>query len=83
MIADIFMAFVIALLLEMLSLSNEYFKQFVIFVSCFTITLVYFVEGCKLNFIGNFDLSVWIMFVIMFDILLMFTIKKILKHIKE
>lgn len=83
MIADILMAFVIALFLEMFSLISKHFKQIVILVCCFTLVFVYFVSGCQVDFVGTIDLAIWIMFVIMFDIVLMFTTKKIKNHIKE
>jgi hypothetical protein len=83
MIADILMAFVIALFLEMFSLINKYVKQIAILVCCFALVFVYFVGGCQVDFVGTIDLAIWIMFVIMFDIVLMFTTKKIKKQIKE
>lgn len=83
MIADILMAFVIALFLERFSLINKYFKQIAILVCCFILVFIYFVNGCQIDFVGTIDLAIWIMFVIMFDIMLMLIIKKIKKHIKE
>ena len=83
MITDILMAFVMALFLEMFSLISKYLKQIVIFVCCFTLVFVYFVSGCQIDFVGTIDLTIWIMFIIMFDIMLMVITKKIKKHIKE
>lgn len=83
MIVDILMAFVIALFLEMFLLINKYLKQIVVFVCCLTLVFVYFVSGWQVDFIGKIDLAIWIMFVIIFDIALMFATKKIKKHIKE
>jgi len=82
MITDILMAFVIALLLEMLSF-NKYIKPIAISMCCLTIIFIYFINGCQLDFAGTIDLAIWIIFVIMFDIVLMFVGKKIESHIKE
>ena len=79
MIVDILMAFATALFLEMLALTNKRFKQFIILIICLAIIFIYFISGYQLNFIGEIDLAIWIMFVIIFDMVLMFTIRKILK----
>jgi hypothetical protein len=83
MIVDVLMALIVALFLEMFSLINKYVKQIAIIVCCFTLIFVYFVRGCQVDFIGKMNLAIWIMFVIIFDIALMFATKQIMKHIKE
>lgn len=76
MVVDMLMAFVIALFLEMLSSINKYFKQIAIFINCILIIFIYFICGCRIDFIGEMDLSIWIVFVIMFDEVLMSVFKK-------
>lgn len=65
---DICVAFVVAMLFNMLGQIGKIFKKLSVFVACTTLVVVYFING-SLNFIANMDFSVWIMFVILFDIL--------------
>jgi hypothetical protein len=86
MIADVTMAFAVAIIIELLSLSVfdfENLKQFVVFMFCFPIVLVYFINGCQINFIGKMDFAIWVIFVIMFDTVLVLLEKVIKNHIKE
>lgn len=80
MIVDIIIAFLIALLMN---IGNKYLKQITIFASCLTTIIVYFVNGCQINFIGEIDFGIWITFVIIFDIALAFAEIKLKKYIKE
>lgn len=67
MCADIIVAFAVALLFNMFGQIGKIFKELLVFVACATLVVVYFING-SLTFISSMDLSVWIMFVIMFDI---------------
>ena len=80
MIADIIMAFLMVMLMNM---GNKYLKQIMIFVCCLTIIIVYFVNNHQINFIGEIDFGIWMAFIIMFDITLTFAEKKVRKYIKE
>ena len=80
MITDIIMAFLMAMLMNM---GNKYLKQIMIFVCCITIIITYFINNFQINFIGEIDFGIWLIFIIMFDITLTFTGKRIKKHIKE
>lgn len=79
MFVDIMMAFVIALLIECISLN----KQIMILMACVSIIIIYFVSGCQLDFIGKIDFGVWIIFVILFNKIIMIGINKLRNHIKE
>lgn len=86
MITDVVMAFVVAVFIELSSLAGMFFanfKQFVIFMCCVPIVLIYLVNGYQINFIGKMDFSIWILFVIMFDAVLVLLEAEIKKHIKE
>ena len=75
MMVDILMAIVIAIFLEMLSTINTYLKNIAILLNCITIISIYFICGCKINFIGQMDLSIWLALVIIADEILMFATK--------
>ena len=86
MIADVVMAFVVATFIELLSLAGIYFanfKQFVIFMCCLPIVLAYLVNGYQNNFIGKMDFAIWVIFVVMFDAVLVLLEVEIKKHIKK
>ncbi len=76
MISSIIMAFISALLLEMFSLLNNRIKQFIVFVSCLTLMVVYVATKGQFDS-GNVDLTVWILLTIMFDMIFKFIINKI------
>lgn len=80
MIADILMAFIVAALIEMISLNNKYIKRIIISIICLTNIIVYFSNGNKFDFIGEMDYSIWLFFVILFNILISFIADKIKKH---
>lgn len=80
MIADIIIAFLMAMLMNM---SNKYLKQIMIFVCCVTIIIVYFINNFQINFIGEIDFGIWLSFIIVFDIALTFAKERIKKYIKE
>ena len=82
-VTDIIMAFLVAVDLELFSFANKYFKWGAIFVSCFTLLMIYFFTDYSLEFAGNLELSVWLMLVIAFDIILMFVEEIFKKHIKR
>ena len=82
MSTDISMAFVIAILIELFSLISKRFKRFIIFVWCIIIIHTYFANGCQINFIGEMDLAVWMVFVIMFNEMVMFATEISMKYIK-
>ena len=83
MFSDILMAFVIALFVEWVHLTDKVFKQIMVIVFCISIIVIYFVSGCQLNYIGEINFGVWILFVILFDQILMIGINELIKHIKE
>lgn len=68
MSADIGMAFVIALLIRMFSMTSKYLKYIVVSTVCIEFISIYFRNGCEIGFIGEMDLAIWIMFVILFDV---------------
>lgn len=80
MVTDIIIAFLMALLMN---IGNKYLKQIMIFICCLTIIIVYFVNGCQINFIGEIDFGIWLTFIIMFDIVLAFAEIKLKKYLKE
>ena len=82
MCADIIVAFAVALLFNMFGQMGKIFKKLLIFVACVTLVAVYFING-SLNFISSMDLSIWIMFVILFDILVQVFEALLRKKIKE
>jgi hypothetical protein len=82
MCADIIVAFAVALLFNMFGQMGKIFKELLVFVACATLVVVYFINR-SLNFIGSMDLSIWIMFVIMFDILVQVFEASLRKKIKE
>jgi hypothetical protein len=82
MFADIFTAFVVALLFNMFGQMGGIFKKLLVFMACTTLIVVYFING-SLNFIGSMDLSIWIMFVIIFDYLVQGFEYCLRKKIKE
>lgn len=81
MIVDIMMAFIMAILLMLCSFSD--LKDFVTFIFCFTVAFIYIVTGWQLDFIGKMDFGAWIMFIIIFDKILMFIINRFIRKIKE
>ena len=68
--ADIGMAFVIALLIRMFAMTNKYLKYIAVSTVCISFISIYFRNGCEIGFIGEMDLAIWIMFVILFDVFL-------------
>lgn len=70
MSADIGMAFVIALMIRMFAMTSKYFKYIVVSTLCITLISIYFRNGCEIGFVGEMDLAIWIVFVILFDTLL-------------
>lgn len=83
MISDILMALIVAILIEMVSLNNKYMKRIMTSIICLTNIIAYFLNGNKFNFIGTMDYSIWIFFVILFNILLSFITDKIIKEYKK
>jgi hypothetical protein len=66
MFADICVAFAVAILLNMFGQMGKLFKSLVVFAACVTLIVVHFING-PLTFIGSMDLSIWLMFTIVFD----------------
>ena len=77
MIADILIAFVVAAMIEMVSLNSYRLKKIMISIICLTIIIVYFLNGRKIDFAGEIDFAIWILFVILFSILLTILSNKI------
>ena len=67
---DISMAFVIALMIRMFALTSKYLKYIVVTTMCMTLIAIYFKNGSTIGFIGEMDLAIWIVFVVLFDMLL-------------
>ena len=72
MIIDIGMAFVVACIIELCSSFSKFYKYLVIFVSCITLILIYFING-DIGYLGKIDLGIWILFVVVFDLLILIT----------
>lgn len=87
MFIDIMMALLFALLIEWISLNSKAFKQIVILTICVSIIIIYFASGCQIDFIvdfiGRLDFGVWVIFVILFNRIIMIGINKLINHIKE
>lgn len=66
MFADICAAFGVAILLNMFGQMGKLFKALMVAAACATLIVVYFING-PLTFIGSMDLSIWIVFTIIFD----------------
>lgn len=82
MISSIVNAFISSLLLEMFSLLNNRIKQFIVFISCLTLTVVCIITEGQLDS-GNVDLTVWILLTVMFDMIFKFIINKIINKIEN
>ena len=80
MFVDIMMALVIALFLEYVALTSKAFKQIIILTGCIFIIVIYFIDGCNLDFIGKMNFGVWLVFVILFNKIVMFGINKLKKY---
>lgn len=83
MFADILMAFIIAMVIELFSFLNKSFKQFMICFICIFIIVMYFILDNQINFIGKIDFEIWILFVILFNNIITIGINKLTKAIKE
>ena len=87
MSVDISMAFIIALMIRMFALTNKYLKYMVVLTMCVTLTSIYFNNENTIGFIGEMDLAIWIVFVVIFDTLLDLLVNGIVyvinNHIKE
>lgn len=70
MIADILMAFCVAIMIEMISLNNYRLKKIMISIICLTIIIVYLLNDRNINFLGETDFAIWIIFVILFNVLI-------------
>lgn len=67
MITDILMAFAFALLIQIFLFIGTNFKRIIVFTFCITIIFIYFITGCKIDFISQIDFAIWITFIIMFN----------------
>lgn len=83
MMMDIAIALLLALLLEMFSLINKYFKSIAILTCCVTFIVIYCVSGWQIDFKGQMDLTIWILCIVGFDTLLAIGIDMLSDHIKE
>lgn len=75
MVSDIIIAFLVAIILQQVSTTNKRLKQFIIVIASIIIICIYFIKG-QLDFIGEIDFSIWILFVILFDIAFDYIISK-------
>lgn len=69
MFADILVAFVVAIMINMFAQMGKLFKHLLVFVACCTLLVVYFIQGTP-SFLGELDFSAWLLFLIIFDILI-------------
>lgn len=83
MMMDIAIALLLALLLEMFSLINKYFKRIAILVCCVTFIVIYYASGWQIDFKGQMDFTIWILCIVGFDTLLATGLDKLSNHIKE
>lgn len=83
MFTDIMMAFIIAMVIELLSLDIKAFKQFLICFICILIITMYFIFDNQINFIGKIDFEIWIIFVILFNNIITIGINKLTNAIEE
>lgn len=81
MIVDILMAFVIAMILELFSFHSNTLKQILISVVFIECVVVYFICG-QINFVGEIDFEIWIMFVTIFNIVITNVMDRLEKHMK-
>lgn len=79
---DICAAFTVALIFNMYESLGKYFKKLMVLVSCLTFIGIFYVKG-TINFIGDMDLSVWILLVIVFDVLVTGAKAVVLRNKKE
>lgn len=82
-ISDIITAFTMALFLQLLTLAGKRFRKIAILSFCYTGIFTYFICNKNIDFIGNIDLSIWILFIIIFDSLIARLIKYFHKKDKE
>ena len=82
MIADILMAFVVAVLIEMISLNSYRFKKIMVSIICLINIIIYFLNDRNIDFVGEVDYAIWILLVILFNTLLTIISDKI-KQIKK
>ena len=80
---DIWMAFFIALFIEWVYVNSKFLGEITILTIYIGIISAYYIHGCKINFVGEVDFAVWIIFVLLFNKIIKFVVKKIAKHIKE
>jgi hypothetical protein len=66
MLADILIALVFALIIEMFGALGKTMKHILIVVCCATLIIVYFCSGKAINFVGTMDFSIWVLFVVIF-----------------
>ena len=82
MFMDIMMAFVIAMVIESFSLGIN-LKPIMVGTLCISTIVVYFAHRYQIDFIGEIDFSIWILFVILFDDIIAIGINKLKKYLKE
>ena len=81
MVVDILMALVFVLILELFSIISDCIKQIVILCCCFTAIFIYFMNGQQINFVGETNLAIWVIFAIIFEIAISIITKLWKKHI--
>lgn len=70
MVADILVAFVFSLMIELFGSMGKTMKRILIAVCCVTMIVAYFCAGNTINFIGTMDFGIWVLFVVVFNIML-------------
>ena len=83
MVADILMALIVSLCLELFSSMGKIMKHILIAVCCVTLIITYFCTGNTINFIGTMDFSVWILFVVVFNLILGLLEKQFVRFFKN
>lgn len=74
-INDVITAFTMALFLQLFTLLGKKIRKFIILVFSYTGIFTYFICGGNIDFIGNIDLAIWILLIIIFDSLIPFIVK--------
>ena len=83
MIADILIAFVFSLIIELFSSMGKTMKRIFILIACATFIVLYFVNGYTMNFIGTMDFGMWILFVVMFNTMITLLEQRLVRYFKN
>ena len=65
------------------SLGTGIFKDVIVWVSSVCIIIIYFISDYQLNFLTEMDFGIWLIFVILFDKILIYGIHKLTQRMKK